>query len=745
MLHYSEYFARGETSAYGLHVALRSSLGMARGVILRTAGRRRRRRAARTARGALLAAIAQLLLQLQIFVEANGQILDDHVLYAETALQLGHQLAVRGANLLIDVDAFAVLGHFVSQFAGAPMFGLLDLGALFRAGVLNPADDFLDVLFRSRRASDKNQIVQSFLFHVTSSLSFTSLKTTGREARKILSLAVVAFRIFRRFLAVVLIHRRRKTLLQNHFHGIGSLRHLFRGDFQLRLLHRPQNVSRQVVHRMVRPTAEAQSRKPLRAQAAGYGLGPVVRSGTTAFADANHAPGQIALVKQHQQVRRLQFVLAQQLLHRDAAEIHVRLRLGKKHFFPAELAAPYQRLAFRARNANPMAIGQFVHGHETQIVRRPLILRVRIPKSDDEAHSVFRQCARTARVALLLFLVVLVRAFFGLAAGFRALFAFFVLLALLDDFGLGRGGCRRGDVSGLLFFNAQGHYVGQHAIGFGEQLHLFLVQRQITGTQCTVQRQIAHVRAELRGNVGGQAFDFHFAGNHFKNAAFDLDTLGFAKGVHGNFHAHAHVHGDAQEVHVQKLSGDGVHLPVFQDGRLVLTAEIHLKQSIVSALRTQNCADLLGVYRQGNRFALAAVQRRGQFSGRPQTPCFILAAQIACRAFHYDFFCLSHVLFPSRPKSKSPKLAEPKLCPADTSNKQLANRGFLVNRADPARQQLRHAEHGNLAHFLARFAEGHGIRGYHFLDLRFPDALDRRPRQHGVGTSRKHLCRAFVQ
>src|SRR5262249_40918336 len=94
-------------------------------------GRRGLRNAARTPRGALLAFVRKLLLALQLFVEANGLILDDRVLHAQPSLQFVHQFAVVRPHLVVDVDAFAVLGHLVGQLARAPVLGLLDLAAFF--------------------------------------------------------------------------------------------------------------------------------------------------------------------------------------------------------------------------------------------------------------------------------------------------------------------------------------------------------------------------------------------------------------------------------------------------------------------------------------------------------------------------------------------------------------------------------------------------------------------------------------
>ena len=127
------------------------------------------RYAARTASGTLLTLVRKLFLALQLFVEANGLILDDRVLNAEPALELVNELTVIGAHLLVDIDAFAVLGDFIGQLARAPVLGLFDLAALFGDGMLDGREDLLDFLFRRCRAGDENQIVQTF-FMMTSFL-----------------------------------------------------------------------------------------------------------------------------------------------------------------------------------------------------------------------------------------------------------------------------------------------------------------------------------------------------------------------------------------------------------------------------------------------------------------------------------------------------------------------------------------------------------------------------------------------
>src|SRR6267143_1057384 len=120
--------------------------------------------AARTPRRALLTLERNFFLALQIFVQSHGLILDHVVLHAQTALQLGDQFAVRGADFLVHVNSFAVLGHAVRELSRAPVLGLFDLAAFFRDGVLDDRQHFLDLVFRRRRAHDKNQIVIT-LFH----------------------------------------------------------------------------------------------------------------------------------------------------------------------------------------------------------------------------------------------------------------------------------------------------------------------------------------------------------------------------------------------------------------------------------------------------------------------------------------------------------------------------------------------------------------------------------------------------
>src|SRR5258708_11353112 len=77
-------------------------------------------------------------------------------------------------------------------------------------------------------------------------------------------------------------------------------------------------------------------------------------------------------------------------------------------------------------------------------------------------------------------------------------------------------------------------------------------------------------------------------------------------------------------------------------------------------------------------------------------------------------------------------------------DKELADRGFLVNRANAAREQACYAQHFKLAHLPRSLRYGHGIGGHDFLDLRLRDAIDGRAGEHGVGTRGICLRGAFA-
>src|SRR5215475_9359100 len=122
-----------------------------------------------------------------------------------------------------------------------------------------------------------------------------------REERFLASLGTTDFAspllLQRRDATVIFIHGRRNSFLQNRFNRVACHPHHLGGQFELGLFHRPQNVVGQIAHRMIRPATQTEARKFGRAYRGGDRLRTVVRAGAAAFADANHAPGQIALIE----------------------------------------------------------------------------------------------------------------------------------------------------------------------------------------------------------------------------------------------------------------------------------------------------------------------------------------------------------------------------------------------------------------------------------------------------------------
>src|SRR3954462_395510 len=149
-------------------------------------GRRRRSRwgAARPPSRTLLPLVREFLLPLQVFVETHGQILDNHILHPEAPLELSDKVVVCGANLLIHIDTFAVLGHAIREFARAPMLGLFNLAGLLLASVFDAGEDLLDFVFRRGGPDDEDQIIQTF-FHDDD--LFPSLRARGPENSRWLS------------------------------------------------------------------------------------------------------------------------------------------------------------------------------------------------------------------------------------------------------------------------------------------------------------------------------------------------------------------------------------------------------------------------------------------------------------------------------------------------------------------------------------------------------------------------------
>src|ERR1700757_577691 len=74
--------------------------------------------------------------------------------------------------------------------------------------------------------------------------------------------------------------------------------------------------------------------------------GTVVAARAALGVNANRAPRQLHFVPHGEYVLRTKLVLFEQLAYRNAAQVHVRLRLGENHFFSRQFSQTYQGLCF---------------------------------------------------------------------------------------------------------------------------------------------------------------------------------------------------------------------------------------------------------------------------------------------------------------------------------------------------------------------------------------------------------------
>jgi hypothetical protein len=113
--------------------------------------------------------------------------------------------------------------------------------------------------------------------------------------------------------------------------------------------------------------------------------------------------------------------------------------------------------------------------------------------------------------------------------------------------------------------------------------------------------------------------------------------------VHGDLDTHADVHGDAKKVDVEQVAADGIVEPILEDGGLMLAVEVDLKKSVVAAFGAQDGVDLLGVHRERDGLALAAVEDGGDAAARAETARFVFSTLGAGSCFYYYLLLiLSH-------------------------------------------------------------------------------------------------------
>src|SRR5258706_6376488 len=130
------------------------------------------------------------------------------------------------------------------------------------------------------------------------------------------------------FAPVVLAHGRFDALGKEQLDGVTGVGNHLRRNFQLRLFHRPQDVFFPAAERMIGAATEPQSCESGRAERTEQRPGTVVAACAALSVNTNRAPRQLHFIPQGEQVLRTKLVLFEQLANRDAAQVHVGLRLG---------------------------------------------------------------------------------------------------------------------------------------------------------------------------------------------------------------------------------------------------------------------------------------------------------------------------------------------------------------------------------------------------------------------------------
>src|SRR5580698_8563858 len=117
---------------------------------------------------------------LLLFIHAHGDELDHRLGDAQTALKLGHQLAV-GVDGQQNVVAFAELAHEVGQLAASQLLGGADRAAAVGHRGFKTGDQLVHIFVLRIRTNDKHYFVKtlhSFLSALASWLPFATVTVT---------------------------------------------------------------------------------------------------------------------------------------------------------------------------------------------------------------------------------------------------------------------------------------------------------------------------------------------------------------------------------------------------------------------------------------------------------------------------------------------------------------------------------------------------------------------------------------
>jgi len=199
----------------------------------------------------------------------------------------------------------------------------------------------------------------------------------------VLNIAGVVLRqSFRRF-SVEPVHHYVDPLADEHLHGIGRAVHRVENRLSLLGTEPAEHVARQIPSRFSAADADPQPRELIRPELLGHRLEPVVAAGRSAAPRAEPSERQVHVVGNHQQVGDLHLVEVRQGLHRLAAQVHERERLGEDDrrgaVRPAHQCAEGLAIALDAG-----APRDLVDHLETDVVPRVAVLRAGVSESDDQ-------------------------------------------------------------------------------------------------------------------------------------------------------------------------------------------------------------------------------------------------------------------------------------------------------------------------------------------------------------------------
>src|SRR6202789_3702514 len=202
------------------------------------------------------------------------------------------------------------------------------------------------------------------------SLSRSSSRMSGRTMNMTSYVRCIAvlqfFLLVAWFAAIELIHCRAGPLGQHHLYRLRRTVQNLIEDRQLRLAHRREHIilappPRSLCRLIARGSDPDPNPQPLFAtQGAGDRLHSVMPPRTTPLPDAQRAQGKSDLVINHNQIAGIE--LFHQRLNRDAAQVHVRLRLGQNHFSAGDAGSGGQPPAAAVGYGNATLLRQPVDG-----------------------------------------------------------------------------------------------------------------------------------------------------------------------------------------------------------------------------------------------------------------------------------------------------------------------------------------------------------------------------------------------